>query len=70
MPKEMHIKLDPKRVFYYDDGSHCMKSLPFEWKGICRKFGWDHSALCGPVAMPLATYYKNREGDCMDPTHR
>lgn len=70
MPKDARIRLNPKRVFYYDDGSHSMKSLLFDWKGICAKFGWDHSAVCGPVAMTLATDDKNREGDCMDPTHK
>ncbi|KAL3892839.1 MAG: hypothetical protein SGPRY_014734 [Prymnesium sp.] len=70
MSKEMRVKLNPKRVFYYDDDSHSMKSHLFHWKRICEKYGWDHESSCGPVAMTLATDPKNREGDCMDPTHK
>ncbi|KAL3894525.1 MAG: hypothetical protein SGPRY_013787 [Prymnesium sp.] len=35
MSKEMRVKLNPKRVFYYNDSSHSMKSHLFHWKKKC-----------------------------------
>lgn len=41
----MRVKLNPKGVFYYNNGSHSMKSHLFDWKGICDKYGWDHESV-------------------------
>lgn len=67
--RDLRFKHNPKQIFYYDDGSYSLKKQWFDWPNICKKYGWDHHKLCGPVIMALTREY-NRELNCMDPSHR
>lgn len=67
--KEQRNQNNPKRVFYYDDGTYSIMRRKVDWPKICEKFGWDQNALCGPVTMTF-TVPRNRDHNCMDTNHR
>lgn len=58
-----------RRIFHYDDGSFSMKTRHFDWKGICKRFGWERDNLCGPVVTTFAGP-RLREQCCMDSAHK
>jgi hypothetical protein len=66
--KAARLKLNPKNVFYYDDGKFSMRTILVDWPGICAKQGWDSNACCGPVQCSLTTN-KVRDYTCMDADH-
>lgn len=68
--REERMKRNVKKVFYYDDGTFSIRTLLFDWPGICKKYNWDADALCGPVTMNLTAIRQNRSHTCMDPSHR
>lgn len=67
--KELRTQENPKRVFYFDDGTYSMKNRLIDWPGVCRKFGWNHKDLCGPVIMTFSKD-RNRDHNCMDSQHK
>lgn len=67
MSKEIRLRENPKRVFYYDDGKFSMMTRLVDWPGICVKYGWEPARLCGPAIMSHA---RNRDTNCMDAAHR
>lgn len=70
MSKDERMRKNAKKVFYYEDGSFSIRTLWFDWPGICEKFGWDANTLCGPVTMNLTAMKQNRAHTCMDANHR
>lgn len=69
MDKATRLKVNPKRVFYYEDGSHSMGAALINFPKICAKMKWDAKKLCGPVTMTMVSN-KPRDYDCMDSSHR
>lgn len=67
--KASRIKENPKRVFYYADGTYSMKHFHVDWPGICKRFGWKENELCGPVVMTFSKE-RNRDHNCMDSSHK
>lgn len=68
--KELRVQENPKRVYYYDDGTYSMKNRLIDWPGICKRFGWNERDWCGPVAMTFSKLDKNRDHNCMDSNHK
>jgi hypothetical protein len=63
------LKLNPKCIFYYDDGKYSAGPWLVDFPGICAKYKWDPHKLCGPVTMTTVTK-KCRDFDCMNAAHR
>ena len=65
---EERLKANPKRIFYFSDGSHSLGCTHINWPKIAVKFGLD-AKLCGPVQCNV-NVDKPRDYNCMNADHR
>ena len=69
MPKDERIELNPKSVYYYEDGTHSYMGWWTNWPGVCDLYGWNPKDYCAPMVMSISPDMDRREFCCMDATH-
>jgi hypothetical protein len=68
MSRQERLNVNPKCVYYYDDGSFSKGKVHFKWHDICAEVGIDPKEHCGPVLMST-NMVAPHHCDCMNPKH-